>query len=674
MTALKRYRLTVRLLEDLHTGTGTGGGDIDALQMRDRRGRPVIRANHIKGLLLAAGEELARFDERIKAPLQDLLGTGGKPRGRLRLTALRLSEDSPGRTLIWISSAREEGSRRPQEDTLRVVEHVAAGCSFVAQLCVPEALESLLKRLVERIDRLGSDRNRGGGLISTRFDEITDEIPASRQQPIVGNCLRLRLRNLEPLCLPATGHPGNLIQSLPFVRGQVLRGALMAWALARGDREALASLALARVGDALPVPASLNESDLESLCVLPIPLSILTPKPGGGDADLPWWVDASKQTENAYDDLDPERIIPEEKSKRPGAREFLAREGKQVAWLRYSPRMSVHMRNQTADLFDLSGRPVDEPQLFSMEEIAEDTRFVADLVFPDESTAQGFAECFAPLLSAAEWLAVGREGRPVEVADMASVALVSPGASTPGDTWTLTLVSDLVIRGEHLGFLTDLDVPALIRLAGKKATDFPGSDQWPMRGFAESERLHGFNAASGLRRAPALAIRRGSCWRITGTGSGALALALSTMNELGERTQEGCGRFAIDLQPINHLVRPDGQKSKAQPNPGEEILLAVERIAEDKHATDPSPSQLQWLRNSALAATSEAQLHELLEKIKAIAGRRPKGGGAWKDFPHDALRREVDRLSNLDEKRHLISQLVQRLALQALKKAEEQRT
>ncbi|HRF06891.1 MAG: CRISPR-associated RAMP protein, Csx10 family [Candidatus Accumulibacter phosphatis] len=674
MTALKRYRLTVRLLEDLHTGTGTGGGDIDALQMRDRRGRPVIRANHLKGLLLAAGEELARFDERIKAPLQDLLGAGGKPRGGLRLTSLRLTKDSPGHTLIWTSTAREKGSRRPLEDTLRVVEHVAAGSSFTAELRVPQALESLLKTLVERIDRLGSDRNRGGGLISTRLDEITDEIPASRQQPIVGNCLRLRLRNLEPLCLPATGHPGNLIQSLPFVRGQVLRGALMAWALARDDQGALANLARASVGDALPLPPCLNDSSPESLCVLPIPLSILTPKPGNGNADLPWWVEAGKQTEDAYDDLDLERIKPEEKSKRPGAREFLAREGGQGAWLRYSPRMSVHMRNQTADLFDLSGRPVTEPELFSMEEIAEETRFVADLVFPDERAAQGFAERFAPLLSGAEWLAVGREGRPVEVAELASVALLSPGASTLNDTWTLTLVSDLVSRGEHLGFLTNLDVPSLIRLAGKKADHYPGWKEWKMRGFAESERLHGFNAASGLRRTPALAIRRGSCWRITGTGSGALALALSTMNEFGERTQEGCGRFAIDLQPMKPLARPDGQKDKVPANSGEKILLAVERIAEDKHATDPSLSQLQWLRSSTLAATSEAQLHELLEKIKAIAGRRPKGGGAWKDFPHNALRREIDRLGKLDEKRRLISHLVQRLALQALKRAEEQRT
>ena len=385
-------------------------------------------------------------------------------------------------------------------------------------------------------------------------------------------------------------------------------------------------------------------------------------------------MEAGKQTEDAYDDLDLERIKPEEKSKRPGAREFLAREGGQGAWLRYSPRMSVHMRNQTADLFDLSGRPVTEPELFSMEEIAEETRFVADLVFPDERAAQGFAERFAPLLSGAEWLAVGREGRPVEVAELASVALLSPGASTLNDTWTLTLVSDLVSRGEHLGFLTNLDVPSLIRLAGKKADHYPGWKEWKMRGFAESERLHGFNAASGLRRTPALAIRRGSCWRITGTGSGALALALSTMNEFGERTQEGCGRFAIDLQPMKPLARPDGQKDKVPANSGEKILLAVERIAEDKHATDPSLSQLQWLRSSTLAATSEAQLHELLEKIKAIAGRRPKGGGAWKDFPHNALRREIDRLGKLDEKRRLISHLVQRLALQALKRAEEQRT
>jgi hypothetical protein len=441
----------------------------------------------------------------------------------------------------------------------------------------------------------------------------------------------------------------------------------MAWALAQRDQDALTKLAAASVGDALPVPVALNKVPLESLCVLPIPLSILTPKPCGGSANLPWWVEGGARME-AYDGIEPEQRASEEKPKRPGPREFLARQDAQGTWLRYSPRMTVHMRNSPPNAHKIQPEQQD---LFSVEEIAEDTRFIADLSFPDEQTARGFAERFAPILTGGEWLAVGREGRPVEVA---AVAVPAPKPLTRvGDEWTLTLTSDLVARGENLGFLTDLDVSALIHLSGKATTDFPDSKQWQMRGFAETEGLHGFNAASGLRRLPALAIRRGSCWRITGSGSHALAVALSARAGLGERTDEGCGRFALDLQPVKALASPDCHKTSPPRNRAEEMLLAVKRIASEKHGNLPSLSQLQWLRGSALAALDEVQMQTLFEKIETIPVRRPKGGSAWKNFPLSALRREMERFPDLEEKRLLVSQLVQWLGLQARSKAEEPR-
>ena len=52
---VKRYRLSLTLLEDFHSGTGTGGSrGIDAMQFLDREGKPMIRATHLKGLLREA--------------------------------------------------------------------------------------------------------------------------------------------------------------------------------------------------------------------------------------------------------------------------------------------------------------------------------------------------------------------------------------------------------------------------------------------------------------------------------------------------------------------------------------------------------------------------------------------------------------------------------------------
>jgi len=689
MIETKRYCLTVRLLEDLHTGTGTGSGDIDACHIRDRYGRPVIRASHLKGVMLAAGEELVELEPQLAPLLAKLFGRPGGERGALRLTSLRLAE-GVGKTLVWTSTAREEGDRRPKEDTMRSVEYAAAGQIFTAQLALPgdAQLHALLRRIVERLDRLGGDRNRGSGLIHGRLEEQPPE-QAEALDLAVGCPLRLRLRNLEPICIPATGYPGNLIESLPFIRGQMLRGALLAWALNRRNEAAAAALRAACVGDALPLPPGMNEAALESLTVIPIPLSILTHKPNGGGAREPWWAAKEADAPQAIDSLAPDRSESEEKPKRPGANEFLARTASDAPWQRYSPQMVVHMRNQTADLFDCSATVQTEPQLFSSEEIAEDTCFVADLHFADAQDAQAFVASFASILRGAEWLAVGREGRPVVVEAVASPA--APKTETRfGDTWTLTLTSDLVARGKHLGFLENLDIEALIALADRQHQEFPQARDWKIDGVAETSPLHGFNAASGLRRTPALAIRRGSCWRIEGSGSGALAAALAQKRFVGERGEEGCGRFLLDVQPLRGIRKagsgaappksaPSARRSDMaapplEDNRSELILRAVKEIAHRPGATAPSLSQLQWLRGRALAVTCEEQLQALLQEIEQAPKRRPKGAAAWGKFPMADLRTALGHLASLEEKRQLVSQLVQWLTPEVRRKSEESRT
>ena len=225
-TAPLFIQLSAEVLEDLHTGSGTGGGDIDALVQRDRHGRPVIRASHLKGLLREAGEELIALGTLTATDLNGLLGAGGSGHGALRLTSLRLPEGAAGKTLIWGSTKRVEKGRAPQLDTLRFIEHLAAGTRFEAQLRLVDArLQPLLERLLNRIDRIGGARNRGGGLVRLDWQVQPPETLTATPLPEgEGLVLRLVLRNLEPLCLPATGYPGNLIKSHSFIRGQTLRG------------------------------------------------------------------------------------------------------------------------------------------------------------------------------------------------------------------------------------------------------------------------------------------------------------------------------------------------------------------------------------------------------------------------------------------------------------------
>jgi hypothetical protein len=677
-TAPLFIQLTVEALEDLHTGSGTGGGDIDALVQRDRHGQPVIRASHLKGLLREAGEELIALGKLTETELNALLGTEGTGRGALRLTSLFVGErQDPPPILVWGSTQRVENGRAPKEDTLRFIEHVAAGTCFTATLrLVDEARLPLLERLLNRIDRIGGARNRGSGL--AKLDWKPAELTPGTALSGAGSWVRLTLRNLEPLCLPATGYPGNLIRTHSFIRGQTLRGALMAWAIQNGRAEQAKLFEGISVGDALPLP----KDCLSAEQVLPIPLSILTDKPRGGDSAIPWWAAKTAETPafDAFGDV-PEA---EEKRKRPGAHDYLCRTTDVPHWQRYTPSMRVRLRNATPKrgsaedtrLFSLE-EIAEDTRLFSLEEIAEDTCFQAELRCADERTARDFLTAFAPLLSGADWLALGRGGSPARVESLTLLPPPSPPTQL-GDDWTLTLTGDAIVRGERLGFLDNLDLKHLCQLAG---IDCPNN--WQVVSEAvETDTLHGFNAVTGLTRAPALALRRGSCWRIAGSGSAELAHALIRKGAIGERTDEGCGQFQIGIQPIesNTLGKPPSKPEAPKTKRNEELLTLARQLANRIDDQGPSLSQLQWLRSQAGAVQTEAQLQTLLDEIESAQKRRPQGGKAWEHFPHRLLRkaldgcRTLDEESQLDEKRQLIAYLVQWRVPKAKAKAQEARS
>jgi hypothetical protein len=639
-------QLEVTAVEDLHTGTGTGSGDIDAHVARDRHGRPVIRATHIKGLLRQAGEELIGKG----AQLDGLLGTNGGKRGAVQMTSLRFAHAKRVASVLWASTAREPNTRVPKRETLRIVEHVPAGTKFRAILrLAPSGDRALLERLVYRVDRLGGDRSRGSGLVCSEINDAPRPEPLELTEAGDARRLNLVLRNFEPLCLPITGHPGNLIPSQSFIRGQALRGALAAWALARGRDPMLAGVS---VGDALPLPHGITSASE----LIPVPLSLMAKKPDGGEANLPWWAQSGTSADR-FDDLALGRTAGEEKPKRPGAHEYLCRLGDDAAWWCYAPEMSVHLRNQTAD-----DPEKQDTELFSTEEIAEDTYFQAELRFRDGVQVRSFLEVYKPVLTGVDWIAVGRGGQPVAVAVPVAFLPEPPAFVSLGETWTLTLTSDLIARGRDLGFCDDLSIAMLAEWAGmtpKRAKI--------TRVFAETERLHGFNAATGLPRVPALAIRRGSCWRVEGdVGSelGSKLLEVAVLG-LGERSDEGCGRFAVGLQPIARVKRHPGGQHAPKENREETLRALAEKLAKPiaGSASMPSRSQLHDLRARAQAAADAEQLSRQLAFFQNR--QQLKGGAAWQAFPFGELAAELEGLNEPDEKRDLVVFVVDALASKA---------
>jgi len=427
------------------------------------------------------------------------------------MTSLRTRSSQSDSFLTWISTARKHGSRIPQRASLRFIEHVSAGIEFDCEFELYDAsLWELLENCIDRTDCLGGNRNRGGGLVKITKPPVIHQHVRNFPQPDEKNYSRLRVifKNLEPLCLPITGFPGNIIPTFGFIRGQVLRGAIISWAL-RQDKNA--SLLLGQnvsIGDAIPLPYGVvSESNLQGLLqwdVAPIPLNVGTRKPcGSKDNGMPWWaktgMDFSFLGDNEEDVLEQKRSSPYEKLKRPKPYEYLFSQSPQKAWIRYEPEISVHMRNQVP-----RDRKKDKTELFSVEEIAENTLFMSEIRFNNKEDADAFYRDYLSLFVSGPWITIGRGRRPIEVIDAHWLPALKPLAKNQ-DTFSLTLESDLIVRGPNLGFYNRLDVKVLKEATG---ISIPGSLE--AEGKSESVEVMGFNAASGLPRAPAIAIRRGS--------------------------------------------------------------------------------------------------------------------------------------------------------------------
>jgi hypothetical protein len=591
-----RCRLTAELLSDAHLGSGAGGGGIDRLVARDRHGHPVIWASHVEGVLRDAARRL-RGDKAA----EDFFGRAGGDyqrgdRQRAVFTSLYTKDNLESH--VWRSTAREAfDNRAPKDDTLRVVEYVPRDTKFEGEVELLADELSELQRLVGEVDALGGGRATGAGRVKLSLTGITGT-PRAIGAP-TGRLLLL-LKNRDPLCITATATPDNLIPSLAFVPGRALLGALAARLIAEGERDTASLLTSGRiaVSDAMPLPHA--PATLDSVEVLPAPLSLQSQKPKGSAGEVPWWAQARTPTRRV--DL----WTANEKLKRPEDDLFVYRAAPHDPWTAFRPALRVRLRN---------GRPDPkqaDASLFAVEQIAEETHFLAELRGSTKDMNE-LAGKLAPVLAGLRWLRVGRGGAPVEVVQHAwfSDAAI---ANVP-ERALLTLTSDLLVRDELLRWRTALDKAALRTLLG--------DDVQVGRSLQDSVMVHGFNGTSRLWRMPAVAIRRGSVFEVSGAGVARLAERAAAGNWLGERTHEGFGRFRLDA------VLP-GVTGESSPSRGEAPAADV-------------PEE-------AVAATTQQWFyaHKSLAKTdgKDVTGQKPPSLSQWLDLVADLRRRDRDAMAS----------------------------
>lgn len=615
-----RYTLTAELLSDAHLGSGAGGVGVDALVARDRHGLPVIWAPHVEGVLRDAARRL-----HGDAAAQRFFGRAGgdyERADRQRAIFTSLYAKSSPTSHIWRSTARQSfDNRAPKEDTLRAAEFVPKGTEFVGEVELPESDLPALKGFVREVDSLGSGRAAGSGRVRLSLGEATVE---SRTIGEPTGRLLVLLENRDPLSITATATPDNLIPSLPFVPGRALLGALAAWLISEGDRETASLLTSGRVAvsDALPLPQ--EPAQIESVEVLPAPLTLQSEKPTGVAGEVPWW---------AQPVAPPRRLdawSTEGKLKRPEDDLFVFRENTSCPWIAYRPARRVRLRN---------GRPDPtqrEPSLFVIEQIVEKTHFLAELCGCLEDMKR-LAEKLSPVLEGRRWLRVGRAGAAVEVLRLAWCA--APSIAKLPEKARLVLTSDLLVRDEHLRWRTALDEGALRTLLR--------ADVHLERSLQDSVLVHGFNGTSRLWRMPAAAIPRGSVFEISGAGVAKLAERAQKGEWLGERTHEGFGRFRLDgvlpgvtsaeETPWEPQPAPDSEE-EATAAKTQEWLREHEPLAKPGSASDRKPSLSQWFDLVA----------ELERGDPTAIGKRGNpttaGGKSWKHKDAAAVLNKLDKL------------------------------
>ena len=575
--SVDRFRLTVKLLDDLHAGSGLGAVGIDALVQRDRLGRPVIRWSHFKGLLLEAlyerGASLGVPKPTIEREVKRLFGArGDRGRGLAKGLSLRLADGNDSEsTLVVASTARQTGTRMPKPETLRRVEYVRAGQCFGGEIRLKAAGDgaaATVRKLIERTHRLGGKRQRGAGHVHILLKHETI-MPAPEPEPVqdeAGNRrVRVILRALEPLCLSAASGPGNLIGSRSHFSPAALRGVLAYWALECGwTRLADALLEQSvRCGAGIPVgPLTHAElADPGRIDAVPYPLSYQTPKPPAQSGELPWWADEAGRP-TATDTL----ALVATKLKRPDPHDYLVTlDGR--TWRRYRCPLRPELRNDAG----YSQREKTKHQLYSLEQIPEDTCFAATLHLPNRHWPLVRA-ALEELSRKALWMQAGRGGAPLIVAGFADLGSDLGGASEPEErasraaggagpafgpaTVRLFVETDLIVRRPDLSFCTHLDSDAVALLLSEI-----GCTQKPteVKHVSEPSEIRGYNFATGQPRIPAIAIRRGSEALLRFESESAAAACAEMMSAsgpagVGERAAEGHGRVRVNFTPAEASV------------------------------------------------------------------------------------------------------------------------
>lgn len=567
-TEITRLNLTVHLLDDLHSGSGLGNHIIDSLQARDSRGLPIITAQHVKGLFNDAAKHWANTDkgrDSEQKMLKALLDAkqGESERIELVFSSLRFNEDDSSQTpyIVWTSTARgkkndhnqsvDRLNRVAREDTLRKIEYVRAGTSFegAITLITPtqtsagthDQLLHLVQKVLKQLTHLGGNRNRGAGGITMELIEppVKVTVPqAFDAKPVNSNShtLTLQFKNLEPLRLPSTQVPGNVIKTDTTITSGRLRGALANRLRMLGLKTQFAELIDASACD-YTIGVSNASPSPDGIPAQSWPLSLQLSKPQVHETQLPWWCyTTNKEVKDTFNCKKEE--LEGTSFKRNKGPNFIYQKNNE--WHAYQQNKSIQMRNAVRTNWEN-----DDSALFSEEVLCENSQFTADISLNSDEQRQQFFAIFDWLKEHQAPFLLGRGKAPCVITEVHAAPQTTVTTINKNGALNLVLASDwLVYDPETLLPREELNLELLnqafgLQLDSKEVTLKTG---WQSR--SDIHTLAGFNFATSLPRRPETTLAAGSVIHITDpTLIKKLECAMQTHPVVGEKTNQGLGRY-----------------------------------------------------------------------------------------------------------------------------------
>jgi len=511
----KQYEVTYRLGSDAIIGSGMGGEfNIDLIVQRDKAGFPFIPSTVFRGILRHAADnmKLPNIGE-LFGQSADTAKNSPKKRSPLIITSFYIPDEfKTGQQPDDFVFLRSQTSllndhRVPDENTLRTVELIRMGTEFKGTILVPDSFDGIMKDLLSRVRFVGHNQSKTAGmLLLLKITKINKAEISALSANSSDNCIRLFVKNYDPVCLPESAVSDNLLTTETYLSGRRVHGAIVSALIGSGADNALVEKLFSgeiHVYNGYPCSEMISS-------IYPQPVVIQKYKNKNG-------------YKNKLDSKD------QEKSSRPQDFDFCSF-NQDGLFMPHSAKMRIAMRNQIKN--------GEKSVLYSEEQLVESQFFPLDIKFKDNNALSDFCKTkFKDILNGSIPLRVGRSGRLFEIVKIETFTAKEKVHFDNINELRIFFKSDAIIRDYEtnclLVSLKEIDqVASLLNISSSNISKIDDSN-------VEFTTTSGFNPASQFLMPQKPAVKKGSVLVVKLNSS----MSISLDSQIGEEKEFGFGEI-----------------------------------------------------------------------------------------------------------------------------------